>query len=737
MNKRALVLALAVALAACGEAPDHAPEQAMNEEKAAMTADGMESKSDESMAMADANSDNPLLSAWDTPFGVPPFDKIKNEHYGPALEAGMAEHAKEVEAIANQSDEPTFDNTIVALERSGQNLGRAARVFFSLSGAHTNDDIKAVQRDMAPKLSAHNDAIQLNPKLFARVDALYQQRDALGLDAESLRLLERYHQDFVRSGAKLSDAQKERLRAINTELAQLGTSFSQNVLNEVNESAIVVDDRAMLDGLSDGQIQQMADAAAEKGMEGKFLITLQNTSGQPPLDALTNRELRQRIMEASLKRGTRGNDFDNREIVSSVMKLRAERAQMLGYNTHADFILADRTAQNVGAVNKILGDLAPIAVENARREAADMQEMINAEGGDFELSAWDWDYYAEKVRQAKYEFDADDVRPYFELDNVLNKGVFYAAEKLYGITFKERHDIPMYQEDVRVFEIADKDGKPLTLFIADFYARSSKRGGAWMNAYAVQSGLLGGEKVIANHLNIPKPPEGEPTLMTFDEVTTMFHEFGRALHGMFSDVKYPYFVGTSVPRDFVEYPSQVNEMWATWPEVLKNYAVHYQTGETIPQELLDKVLAASKFNQGFATTEYLAASILDQAWHQVTADQIPDADGVLEFEAKALNDAGISYGPVPPRYRTAYFSHIMGGYSAGYYSYIWSEVLDADSVEWFKENGGLKRENGDHFRNTLLSRGGSKEAMSLFSDFAGREPNIEPLLERRGLNSGG
>lgn len=739
MEKRALALALALALSACGEAPAPDAEHTMTGEKAMQT-DAMTDQAtpaamgDQSMAMD--NSSNPLLQAWNTPFGVPPFDKIKNEHYVPAFEAAMAENRKEIDAIADQDAPPSFDNTIVAMERSGQTLNRAQRVFFSLAGAHTNDEIKAVQREMAPKFSAHSDATYLNDKLFARVDGLYQKRNELGLDAESLRLLERYHDDFVRSGAKLSEQQKARLREINTELSSLGTAFGQNVLNEVNDSAVLVDSKEELDGLNEGQIQAMAKAAEEAGHPGKFLIALQNTSGQPPLEALTNRALRQRIMEASLKRGTRGNEYDNREIVSKVMKLRAERANMLGYDTHAAYVLADSTAQTVDAVNKMLGGLAPVAVANARREAADMQELINSEGGDFELASWDWAYYAEKVRKAKYEFDAEDVRPYFELNNVLEKGVFHAANQLFGISFKERHDIPMYQSDVRVFEVTDADGKPLCLFIADFYARSSKRGGAWMNSYAEQNGLLGGEKVVANHLNIPKPPDGEPTLMTFDEVTTMFHEFGHALHGMFSDVYYPYFTGTAVPRDFVEYPSQVNEMWATWPSVLQNYAVHYQTGEPIPQELLDKVIAAGKFNQGFATTEYLAASILDQSWHQLSADQVPGADGVLDFEAKALGDAGIAFAPVPPRYRSAYFSHIMGGYSAGYYSYIWSEVLDADSVEWFKENGGLKRENGDHFRKTLLSRGGSKEAMSLFHDFAGREPRIEPLLERRGLTQG-
>lgn len=728
MHKRALVIALAAALAACGEAPDNT----QSEEPAAMSET---STTDSTTTATDSQAANPLLAEWTGPYGVPPFDQITDEHYSPALTEAMAVHAREIEAIASNSEPATFANTIEAMERSGLLLDQVTRVFFSMSGAHTNDNIQAVQREVAPKLSAHQDAIVLNGDLFARVNGLYEQRDALGLNAESQRLLERYYKDFVRAGAQLSDAEKDRLRAINSELAELGTEFGQNVLKEVNDSAVVVDSREELDGLSDSLIQTYADAAAEKGMEGKYLVTLQNTSGQPPLQSLKSHALRQRIIEASLARGSRGGEFDNREIFSKTMKLRAERAKLLGYATHADYVLEDRTAKTVDAVNNMLSGLAPVAVANAKREAADIQELINQEDEPFELGPGDWDYYAEQVRQARYEFDEDDVRPYFELDNVLINGVFFAANQIFGITAKERHDIPVYQEDVRVFEIFDADGTPLTLFLADFYARSSKRGGAWMNSYAMSTGLLGGQKVIANHLNIPKPPEGEPTLMTFDEVTTMFHEFGHALHGMFSDVYYPRFAGTSVPRDFVEYPSQVNEMWATWPEVLKNYAVHYETGEPIPQELLQKVLDAQKFNQGYATTEYLAASILDQAWHQMKAEEIPDADGVLDFEAKVLADAGLDFAPVPPRYRTTYFSHVMGGYSAGYYSYIWSEVLDADSVEWFKENGGMKRENGDHFRNTLLSRGGSKEAMELFNDFRGREPDIQPLLERRGLTS--
>jgi peptidyl-dipeptidase Dcp len=440
-------------------------------------------------------------------------------------------------------------------------------------------------------------------------------------------------------------------------------------------------------------------------------------------------------MQTSLSRGNSGGEFDNREVLTRVTRLRAERAQLLGYANHAAYQLEDQTARTVEAVNQRLASLAPPAVVNAKKEAEDLQQVIDAEGGDFELASWDWDFYSEQVSQQKFDFDGDELKPYLEMNNVLVNGVFFAAEKVYGLTFKARPDLPVYHPDVKVWEVFDADGSTLALFIEDFYARESKRGGAWMNAYVPQSELMGTQPVVANHLNVPKPPPGEPTLLTWDEVTTMFHEFGHALHGMFSNVKYPSFAGTSVPRDFVEYPSQVNEMWSDWPEVLANYAVHYQTGEAIPRDLLDKVLASSKFNQGYATTEYLAAALLDQAWHQRTPEEIPGADGVLDFEAKALEDAGVAYAPVPPRYRSTYFSHIMGGYSAGYYAYIWSEVLDADSVEWFKENGGMLRENGDHFRETLLSRGGSRDAMALFRDFRGRDADVTPLLVRRGLTT--
>jgi peptidyl-dipeptidase Dcp len=588
---------------------------------------------------------------------------------------------------------------------------------------------------MAPKLAAHRDAIHLNGKLFARVQELYDNRDKLGLDPESAYLLERYYKDFVRAGAKLSDSDKEKLKKINAELATLQTQFEQKVLKEKNASSVVVDRKEDLAGLSDSQMAALINAAKAEHKEGKFVIQIQNTTGQPLLKSLQNRPLRQRIMQTSLARNSHGGEFDTRNVVMRTARLRAEKAKLLGYANWAAYQLEDQTAKDVPTVNKLLGDLAPPAVANAKREAADMQKIIDQEGGNSHqaLASWDWDFYSEKVRKAKYDFDESQLRPYYELNHVLLDGVFFAAGKLYGLTFKERHDLPVYQPDVRVFDVFDRDGQQLAIFIGDYYARPSKRGGAWMNAYVEQSGLFGFKPVVANHLNIPKPPAGEPTLLTHDEVRTAFHEFGHALHGMFSNVKYPRFSGTSVPRDFVEYPSQVNEMWATWPEVLKNFAKHYQTGEPMPQALLDKVEAAEKFNQGYKTTEYLSASLLDQAWHQLNPSQIPT--NAIVFEKEALHKAGVDFPPVPPRYRSFYFSHAFaGGYSAGYYSYLWSEVLDADSVEWIKQHGGLKRENGDRFRETLLSRGGSADALSLFKNFTGRDPYIEPLLKRRGLD---
>ena len=692
-------------------------------------------RGNDSEGVGAVSDDNPFYTESTQPYQLPPFDRIEESHFLPAFERGMAEQLEEVAMIVGQSDPVTFDNTLVALERSGVLLNRVAATFFNLSSADTNEALDQIQAEVAPRLAAHTDQILLNGRLFERVRSLYEARDTLGLDAESLRLVERHYVDFVRAGALLSEAEQERMQEINGEMAALQTSFTQNVLDGVNAAAIVVDDREQLSGLSEGEVAAAAAAANSRGLDGKYVIALLNTSGQPALSSLNDRALRERIMRASLARGSEDGDYDNRQVITRLAELRAERAVLLGYPNHAAYILDEQTAQTVTAVNDRLASLVPRAVANADREANDLQAMASTSAGDVELASWDWSYYTEMVRADRYDFDAAELRPYFEIDAVIENGVFYAANQLYGITFESRPDLLGYHPDVRVWEVFDQDGTPLGLFLGDFYARPSKRGGAWMSAYVTQSKLLGTTPVIANHLNITKPVDGEPTLLTFGEVETLFHEFGHALHGFFSDVEYPYFAGTAVPRDFVEYPSQVNEMWATWPEVLTNYAIHYETGEAMPQELLDKVLETAAFNQGFATTEYLAASLLDQAWHQLTVDQVPAPQDVTTFEARALQDAGVGVAVIPPRYRSTYFSHIWGsGYSAGYYSYIWAEVLDADSVEWFKENGGLRRENGDHFRGTLLSKGGSVDAMELFRTFRGEEPNIEPLLVRRGLN---
>ena len=726
--KHSIALALAIALtgsvAACSDSGSDKNESAS------------------SAAHGDAvalHASNPFFAESTLPLHYPAFDKIRDADFGPGFDRGMAEQLQEVKAITDNVNAPSFDNTIVAMEKSGQILDRTSTVFFSLVGVDINDARKAIQADYAPKLAAHRDAIMLNPQLFERIQKLYDTRTALDLDAESVRLIERYHTDFVRAGAKLSATDKVRLKQINGEQAKLGTQFSQNVLAEVNDSAVVVDTKKELAGLTDEQIGAAAAAAKERGLAGKYVIALLNTTSQPPEAQLHDRAVRERLYQASVARGSRGNQYDNKAIVSQVLKLRAEKAKMLGYPTYAAYVLADGTAKTPEAVNAMLTQLAPTAVANAKREGAALQAMIDKEQAakgkpTFALQPWDWSYYTEKVRAEKYNFDESQLKPYLEMKNVLENGVFYAAGQLYGLTFKHRTDLPVYNPDVLVYDVYNADGSQLAIFLADMYARPTKRGGAWMNSYVQQSSLTGNLPIVANHLNITKPTSG-PTLLTWDEVNTTFHEFGHALHGMFSNVKYPYFSGTSVPRDFVEFPSQVNEMWADWPSVLANYAKHYQTGEAMPKELLDKVLAAAKFNQGFATTEYLGSAMLDQSWHQVGADKIPAAGGVMAFEAAALKANGTDYAAVPPRYRTPYFSHIMGGYAAGYYAYIWSEVLDANTVEWIKGHGGLTRENGDRFRQTLLSQGGSKDAMQLFHDFAGHEPQIKPLLERRGLDA--
>lgn len=676
---------------------------------------------------------NPLLSESPLPLGFPPFDRIEPEHFGPAFERGMREQRDEIDRVTAVTDAPTFENVFVPLERSGRLLQRVKLVFFNLVGAHTNDALEALRTDLSPKLSAHSDAILLDERLFSKIAAVHERRDELTLDPESRRLIERYHLMFVRAGALLDPADKERLKRMNAELAELSTRFSQNVLKEVNASEVVVETRGELAGLSEVEIATAARVAEERGITGKYVLALQNTSGQPVLASLENRELRRRIHDVSLARGSRGGELDNRGIVSRVLMLRAVRARLLGYENHAAYVLEDQTARTPDAVNGRLRQLTPPAVRNALREASALQRMIEADGEAFDLEAWDWAYYAEKLRLAEYAFDQQVLRPYFELDHVLERGAFHAAHELFGLRLEERSDLPTYHPDVRVFDVFDEAGERIAIFLADLYARPSKRGGAWMSSYVRQSGLHGDLPVVANHQNITKPPEGEPTLLTLDEVTTMFHEFGHALHGMLSDVRYPFFSGTSVPRDFVEFPSQFNEVWALWPDVLAHYAIHFETGEPLPHDLAEKVLAMRRFNQGFVTTEYLAACLIDQALHQLRPDEVPDADDLMAFEAEVLRDAGIAVRSVPPRYRVPYFSHILGGYSAGYYAYIWAEVLDADAVTWFEERGGLERENGEHLRRTVLSRGGTAEATELYRDFRGRDAAIEPLLERRGL----
>lgn len=677
---------------------------------------------------------NPFARVSTLPYQLPPFDRIHDADYAPAFAAGMAAQRAEMAAIAANRAAPDFDNTFVAMERSGQLLDRVSLVFFNLSASNTNPAMQKLEAQLAPQLAAHRDAILLDPKLFARVDGLYRQRGSLGLTPEQLRLVERYHTNFVRAGARLPEADKQRLRELNGRIAAAETQFSQRLLEATNQGAVVVDDVRQLDGLSADGIAAAAEAAKARGLAGKYVIALQNTTGQPALAELKDRALRQRLLDASMRRGLQDGATDERGLITQIARLRAQRAQLLGYPSHAAYVLEDSTAHDTTAANGMLGRLAPAAVANARREAAALQQAIDAGHGGFQLGAADWAYYAEKVRRQRYAFDESQMRPYFEMQHVLEDGVFYAATRLYGITFKRRTDLPVYQPDVQVYEVFNADGSRLGLFLADYYARPSKRGGAWMDNFVNQSHLTGALPVVVNNLNVPQPPAGQPTLLTFDEVTTMFHEFGHALHGLFSNVQYPMFSGTSVPRDFVEYPSQVNEMWAVWPEVLQHYAHHYRTGEPMPQALVDKVLAAQKFNQGQATTEYLAAALLDQAWHQIGPDQVPQPADVETFERAALEKAGVAFAPVPTRYRSSYFAHIFGGgYAAGYYSYIWAEVLDADSADWFKRHGGLKRENGDFFRAKLLSRGGTEDAMTLFREFYGADPDIAPLLERRGL----
>jgi peptidyl-dipeptidase Dcp len=662
---------------------------------------------------------------------LPDFASIKEEHYLDAFYEGTRTQISEVNEIIS-SGEPTFENTIVALEKSGQILSRMLMVFYNKSSSDTNDRLDAIEEEIAPKLSAHQDAITLNPALFARIKTLHEKKHLLNLSTEDAWLLDKYYRDFIYAGAHLTQEQRDELTKINERLSLLETQFSKNLLADTNDSALIVDSVGELAGLSEGEIQAASDAADARGLEGKYLLAMVNFSGNPMMDSLEDRHTRERMMQASLLRGNRDNEFDTKKIIVEMAKLRAIRAQLFGKKTHADYIIAEQTAGSVDNVHSMLRKIAPAAVRNARAEGADIQEMIIASGENFEIASWDWDFYTEKVRKAKHNIDSSAMRPYFELERVLRDGVFFAAHKLFGITFKERPDLVTYHPEARAFDVFNEDGTSLGLFIGDFYTRDSKRGGAWMNNLVDQNFLFGQLPVVVNNLNIPKPATGEPTLLTYDEIVTLFHEFGHALHGLLSSVTYPRVSGTSVQRDFVEFPSQVNEMWILWPEVVSNYAKHHLTGEVLPQEMIDRLQGSSTFNEGHATTSYLAAAILDLAWHSLEAGQ--DVTDVNAFEADAIKDYGLDYHAVPTRYRSTYFSHIFGGgYSAGYYGYIWSEVLDAESVEWFKDNGGLTRANGDHFRKELLSRGGSIDSMQMFKNFRGREASITPLLKRRGL----
>ena len=672
---------------------------------------------------------NPFAQRSALDYELPPFALIKEEHYLPAFYEGCTQQLAEVQAILDTPGAATFENTIVALEKSGQMLMRTLLVFFNKSSSDTNDAMDKIEEEMAPKLAAHQDAINLNPALYARIKSLYDNRESIGLNTEDAWLLERYYKDLIHAGAHLSESERDRLKELNEELSKLETQFSKNVLADTNDLAVLVDTIEELDGLSENEIASAAAAAKDRGHEGKWLIGMVNFSGNPVLDSLTNRALRKKIMQDSLLKGNRPNENDNKPVILKVVKLRAERAKLFGKNTHAEHVIAVQTAEHPDNVHAMLRKIAPAAVRNAKAEAEDLKKSAGSD-----IESWDWGFYTEQVRLEKYNIDTSKMRPYFELESVLKNGIFFAANKLFGITFKERPDLVTYHPEARAFEVFNEDGSKLGLFIGDFYTRDSKRGGAWMNNLVDQNFLFNQLPVVVNNLNIPKPPAGKPTLLTFSETTTLFHEFGHALHGLLSQVKYPRVSGTSVQRDFVEFPSQVNEMWILWPEVVENYALHFETGEKLPQEWIDNLDAASTFNEGHATTSYLAAAILDLAWHSLDSEEAAKVTDVEAFEAQAIKDYGLDFAPVPTRYRSTYFSHIFaGGYSAGYYGYIWSEVLDADTVDWFKENGGLQRKNGEHFRNTLLGRGGSIDSMQMFRNFRGRDSKIEPLLKRRGL----
>ena len=675
---------------------------------------------------------NPFAKPSTLPFHAPPFDRIKDTDYQPALKAGMAGQLREMQKIADNPAPATFDNTIAAMERSGRLLDRTTSAFFAILGTDTNPALQKVQSSEAPRLAAHQDAITLNPKLFARVKSLHDRSASLGLTPEQAQVLKLTYENFIRAGAQLSDADKATLRDLNKQISTLSTNFDQKLLAGTKDGALSVADKAKLAGLSDAELAAAATDAKERGMAGKWLLPLQNTTQQPLLATMTDRATREALFNNSWMRSERGGANDTRATISELAQLRAKKAKLLGFATYADYVLQDQMAKTPDTANAFMRKLGtPVAAEQ-RREATVLQEQIKATGGDFDLKPWDWDLYSEQVRKAKYDLDQDQLKPYFEINKVLNDGVFYAANQLYGLTFKRRTDLPVYSPDVMTYEVFEADGKPLGLMYFDYWKRDSKSGGAWMSNFVGQSKLLGTKPVIYNVGNFTKPAAGQPALISFDDVTTMFHEFGHALHGLFADQVYPSVSGTNVARDFVEFPSQFNEHWALDPKVLAHYAVNYKTGERIPQTLVDKIKKAATFNQGYGFGEALAAAELDMAWHSLPADA-PRQD-VDQFEAKALAATGLDTKDVPPRYRSSYFRHIWGnGYAAGYYAYSWTKMLDNDAYQWFENHGGLTRANGQRFRDMILSKGHTEDYAPMFRAFYGKDPDIEPLLNDLGL----
>jgi peptidyl-dipeptidase Dcp len=706
----------ALLLSGCSEAPKTVAE---NNNQVAQTTTEM-------------TQTNPLFKASALQYQTPNFDIIKDEHFMPAFEKGMMQNMAEVNDIANSSEPATFENTIVAMEKSGELLERTSRIAYNLAGTDSNEARRAMQRELAPKLASHSDNINLNKALFERVEALYNQCADLALSAEEQRLVEVYYKGFVRAGAKLNEEQKNRIREINAEHSSLTTVFSQNLLALSQSNVVIVDNKAELAGLSDSAVAQLATAATEAGFEGQYLIKITNTTRQPILASLENRELRERIWKASANRALMGEN-NNTDIVSKLAKLRSEKASLLGYESWAHYGLEAQMAKTPQAVYDMFATMVPSLIKNVEAEANDIQMKINQSGEEFELAPWDWFYYAEKVRKDKYDLDENTVKQYFEFNRVLEDGVFYTMNRLYGVTFKPRPDLPVYHETVKAYELFDHDGTSLAIFYADYFAREGKRGGAWMSSFVKQSGLKEQKPVVVNVMNIQKAPAGEPTLISYSETTTIFHELGHGLHGMLSKVKYPTLSGTSVSRDYVEFPSTFEEDWAMHPEVIANYAKHYQTGEAIPAELLDKVIKSRSFNMGFDTFEYVAAALLDMEWHSLPASA--PLQEIQAFEKQALAKHKVDLSFVPPRYKSAYFAHSMGGgYSAGYYAYMWSEILAADAFAYVQSQGGLDRKIGDHYRKNILEVGNSRDLMESYKAFRGQEPSTEGLLKRRGLN---